>query len=272
MMGKSHALSGGVGWLAGCAALTVAGLPLHPATVLIGAAVSTGMALAPDVDHPGSTIARTLGPVTRLAATGVASGAAALRLASCRHCAVRPDRGGHRAVTHTGLGALAAGLGAGLLAVFASRTVAIVVVGFAVWLAAHTALSSRTRARIGDLLLPGRFRYLGKGAHRFAAAVGALLVGGAAAAWADGVLPSGPGLWWIGLAVFWGFLAHSLGDSLTFSAVPLLWPLRIRGCRWAPVGTPRWMRFRTGSRAETGVVWLMAAAGIGAVWLLAAHQ
>ncbi|MDM4723442.1 hypothetical protein QTQ03_30015 [Micromonospora sp. WMMA1363] len=53
-----------------------------------------------------------MGPVTRLIARGTAAGAAALRTASCRCCT---GRGGHRAVTHTLLFAVAAGLLVSLL-------------------------------------------------------------------------------------------------------------------------------------------------------------
>ena len=269
MMGRSHALSGGVGWLAGCAALTAAGVTVDPAAVVFGAAVSTGCALAPDVDHPQSTVAHSLGWLTRGVATGVSRGAAALRTASCLHCASGPDRGGHRAVTHTAAGAAMVGGITANLCLWFGRTPALWVIAITVWLAVHAALSSRTRARIGDMILPGRFRRMGKGAHRFAAMLGAIIVAGFAAAMADSALPA-DNLWWVGLAVFWGWLAHILGDGLTYSAVPLWWPIQIRGCRWTPVGTPRWMRFRTGSRTETAVVWLMVFAGIGSVLVLGA--
>ncbi|WP_239171135.1 metal-dependent hydrolase [Actinoplanes campanulatus] len=73
-MGRSHALSGGVGWLAGCAALTAAGAAPAPAAVVFGAAIATGMALAPDVDHPKSTIAHSVGHLTRMLAGGVSPG------------------------------------------------------------------------------------------------------------------------------------------------------------------------------------------------------
>ncbi|GIE76545.1 membrane protein [Actinoplanes philippinensis] len=267
MLGKSHALSGGVGWLAGSALAAAAGHAPPAVAVVAGAAVSTGMALLPDLDHPESTVARTLGPLTRILAGAVSIGAASLRSASCRHCLTGRGRGGHRGITHTAVGAVVLGLAVGVLCALTVPSVGLWVVGLSVWLAAHAALSSRTRARIGDMLLPGRFRRLGKGAHRFAAAVGAVLV---AVVFVAAIQDRAGSWWWLGLAVFWGCLAHSLGDALTFSAVPLLWPARIRGCRWTPVGTPRWMRFRTGSPAETVVVWLMAAAGAGSVLLLGA--
>ncbi|GGN87362.1 membrane protein [Actinoplanes lobatus] len=267
MMGRSHALSGGVGWLAGCAVLTAAGAAPAPAAVVFGAAVATGMALAPDVDHPKSTIAHSVGYPTRLLAGGVSRAAAALRTASCRHCSTGRPRGGHRAVTHTALGAVVAGLVAAGVSLWAGRTAVLWIIGVSVWLAAHSALSPRTRARVGDMILPGRFRRF---APRFTAAVGAVLVGGVGAALAAALIPAGAAVWWVGLAVAWGWLAHALGDALTFSAVPLWWPLRIRGCRWTPVGAPHWARFRTGSPTETGVVWAMVALGVGSVLLLGA--
>jgi membrane-bound metal-dependent hydrolase YbcI (DUF457 family) len=267
MLGKSHALSGAVGWLAGCALLAELGHHPSGVTTWVGAAVSTGMALLPDLDHPGSTVARTLGPATRLLSTGVAKVAAHARGLSCDHCLAAPDRGGHRGLTHTALGALFAGVLVALGGWRLGQTFALIVVGFAVWLGTHAALSSKWRAKIGDMVLPGRFRRRGKSAFRFTAGIGALLVAGVAVGALHSEAPTG-GWWWIGLPVAWGCLAHSLGDAMTFSAVPLWWPLEVRGCRWTNVGTPRWMRFRTGSRVETFVVLLMGAAGIGAMYVL----
>ncbi|WP_433732013.1 metal-dependent hydrolase [Actinoplanes sp. CA-051413] len=146
------------------------------------------------------------------------------------------------------------------------QATAMALIGFAAWLASHTALTSTTRAKIGDWLLPGKFRRHGKRSFRFTAGVGAVLVGALAAiAFTDPAITS---WWWLGIPVAWGCLAHSLGDALTYSAVPLWWPLEIRGCRWAPVGTPRWMRFRTGSRVETCVVAVMAVAGAISMYVL----
>jgi membrane-bound metal-dependent hydrolase YbcI (DUF457 family) len=260
MLGKSHALSGAVGWVAGCAVLAELGAAPSGVVIGVGAAVSTGMALLPDLDHPGSTVARTLGPATQLAARLVARIASATRRSSCKHCANRSN-GGHRGLTHTAVGAAAFGLLVAGLGLVLGEWFALLVVGFAVWLGAHAALSSTWRARIGDAILPGRFRSRGRHAFRFTAGVGALLV---AVLFTSSVAGTVSTWWWIGIAVFWGCFAHILGDALTFSAVPLWWPLEVRGCRWTNVGTPRWMRFRTGSRTETVVVVMMAVVGVGA--------
>lgn len=265
-MGRSHALSGAVGWLAGCAALDVVGLEVPGAVIAAGVVVSTGFALLPDLDHEGSTVSRTLGPVTGFLSGLTAGLSVTVRSSSCRHCGGHDD-GGHRGLTHTAAGALVMGLlvaGCGLLW---PAVTAVVVVGFAAWLAAHTALSAKTRAKVGDWLLPGKFRRRGKRAFRFTAGTGAALIGALVCLLL--VDPTAGSWWWLGLPVFWGCLAHTLGDALTYSAVPLWWPARIRGCRWTAVGIPRWMRFRTDSRTEKLVVVLMFVAGAVAVHTLA---
>jgi membrane-bound metal-dependent hydrolase YbcI (DUF457 family) len=87
MMGRSHALSG---------ALAFAGVslvyPLSPAELVIGAAVTTGAALLPDIDHPQATVSNTFGPITRVFSW-----------------AIRTLAGGHRVGTHSiaGIAALA---------------------------------------------------------------------------------------------------------------------------------------------------------------------
>jgi membrane-bound metal-dependent hydrolase YbcI (DUF457 family) len=246
VMGRSHALSGAVAWLGGCALL--AGLGARPAvgTVVVGAVVTAGAALLPDIDHPGSVVARSLGPVTRLVAQGTATGAAALRTASCRCCT---GRGGHRAVTHTVVFAVVAGAVVSLLCWWGGDVAAAVVAGLAAALAVRGMLRRRTRGAYG-------------------AAGSGLLIGVMAAA-----LPGpGGGWWWVGLPLGLGCLVHALGDALTFTRVPLLWPIRIRGCRWAALGVWAPLRFRTGSAAELLVVVpaLLVLGGISA-WTLVAR-
>jgi membrane-bound metal-dependent hydrolase YbcI (DUF457 family) len=205
--------------------------------------VTAGASLLPDIDHPGSTVARTLGPATRLLARTVSWVADWVRDRTCGCCAT-PTTGGHRTLTHTAVGAATMGAvvsGTGLLF---GRWVAAVVV-FCV-----AALAVRA--------LPRRWRRKGS-------AVGVGLVAGLAVLG----LPADASWWWVGLAVALGCLVHSLGDALTLSAVPLWWPLRIRGCRWHRCGMPRALRFRTGSRVELWlVVPTLLAVGGGSVWVL----
>ena len=62
---------------------------------------------------------------------------------------------------------------------------------------------------------------------------------------------------WLGAAVTLGMLVHAVGDAVTESGAPLLWPVPIRGRTWYPVGGPRVARFRTGGVVES---WLVAPA------------
>lgn len=245
VMGRSHALSGAVAWLGGCAAAAAWGARPTAGTVVVGAAVAAGAALLPDIDHPGSVVARSMGPVTRLIARGAAAGAAALRQSSCGCC---PDRGGHRAVTHTLVFAVAAGAVVSLLCWLGGDLAAAVVAGLAAALATRGMLRRRTRGTFG-------------------AAVVGLLVGAMATA-----LPGpGGGWWWLGVPLGLGCLVHSLGDALTHARVPLLWPIRVHGCRWAALGMWGPLRFRTGSVVEVALVvpTLLVAGGFSA-WLLIA--
>ncbi|WP_033775167.1 metal-dependent hydrolase [Salinispora pacifica] len=244
VMGRSHALSGAVVWLCGCAGAAVWGAQPAAGTVVVGAAVAAGAALLPDIDHPGSVVARSLGPVTRMIARGTAAGAAALRRSSCGCCT---DRGGHRAVTHTLVFAVTAGLVVSLVCWLGGDVAAAIVAGLAAALAARGLLRRRTRGMFG------------------VAGVG-LLVGVMAAA-----LPGpGGGWWWLGVPLGLGCLTHSLGDALTHSRVPLLWPIRVRGCRWAALGMWAPLRFRTGSAVELLlVVPALVLAGGFSTWMLA---
>lgn len=244
VLGRTHVVSAVAGWLAGCAAVTAAGWQPDPAVVAAGGLVAAGCALLPDIDHPEATISVSLGPVTGLFADGVAWLSGRARGWSCRHCRTAPRRGGHRAITHTGLFAVLVGL---VLSLAAWRWPAVGPV--VVWTA--TALTGRamlSRRRRRNLVVAGY------------ATAAAVLAAGSVGSW-----------WWVGVPVAWGTLAHCLGDAATLSGAPLAWPLRVRGCRWTPLGTPRRLRFRTGRSGERRVWWalLLVCAGSGA-YLLAA--
>lgn len=242
MMGRSHAISGAAGWLGVCAA--AAPLVGRPPVVVTtcGAVVAAAAALLPDVDHPQSTVSRSLGPVTGTIARVVSRASDTIRDATCGCCTTRGGDG-HRTLTHTAVFAVAAG----------------VVVSAAGWVGGHITAAIAVAASIGLASLVVRLR------RRTRAAVPALAIAAAAAIahWGHDVT-----WWWLGLPVGLGVLLHALGDAATHSGAPLLWPLRVRGCRWQRVGTPRWARFRTGSPVETVVAGLMAAGGLTAGWAL----
>ncbi|PZG17827.1 hydrolase [Micromonospora craterilacus] len=235
-MGRTHAASGAVGWLAGCAALGLAGQSVPGAVATAGAIVAAGWALVPDLDHPRSTASVSLGPVTGGASWVTAALSRWVSRVTCSCC--DGDADGHRALTHTAAFAVVVGVLFGVAGWQLGAAAGVPVVAVSAALAARGLLSRRRRRG-------------GYGVLVVAVAVGAVAAQG------------GPGWWWIGVPVAWGMLAHCLGDAATLSAVPLWWPLRIRGCRWAVVGSPRWLRFKTGGRAERVVWWLLLAAGAG---------
>jgi membrane-bound metal-dependent hydrolase YbcI (DUF457 family) len=141
-------------------------------------------------------------------------------------------------VTHTALFAVALGLVAGVAGWLAGPRAGLPVVWVATGLAARAMLTRRQRGTLGAVLL----------ASFVTVAV---------------YVTAGPSWWWIGVPVAWGTLAHSLGDAVTKHGAPLVWPWRIRGCRWARVGTPGWLRFRTGGLVERAVWVLLLVGAVG---------
>lgn len=242
MMGTGHATSGALVWGIGCAAAT--GLGHRPSlfTAAVGALVCAGWALAPDIDHPGSTVARCGGWVTRILAVGFGSFGALVH-ARTKTQADRPDLDGHRTLSHTAVWALFSGLvvvAAQLL--WPHWTMAVVV-----FMAVHVGLIA---------LLPGRWkRFWVQLGRRRGSRVTVSTPLGVALLLAVVVYqqPAGRG-WWLGVAVALGSLVHCLGDCLTDSRCPILWPIPIvrdgRRLRWCPIGPPRRYTFSAGGPVE----------------------
>lgn len=232
-MGRTHALTG---WCAGLAVAPLVGVGSLAQTVVF-AATTAGYALLPDLDHPGARASKLLGPFTGLLSR-------MLRWCSKRLYAVTKGprdedvSGGHRHLSHTVLFAVvfgvAAACGAG-----ASPWVAVGVVLLGVLLAEDA---------LGDWLAP--------------------VAGGAAVWWAWnasphvlGELEQMGGL--LGVAVTVGCVTHCLGDALTESGCPFLFPLPIAGETWYELRPPAVLRFRTGKRVENVVVFpVFAVAGV----------
>jgi membrane-bound metal-dependent hydrolase YbcI (DUF457 family) len=231
MMGRSHALSG---WCAGLAVAPLIGLT-SVAEMVPFAAATAGYALVPDLDHPGASASRLLGPVTRLVSGAVRTFSGVLYNLT-KGPRDEDSTGKHRHATHTlaaaiGLGILAASLGdRGKWAVLAVAVtglllaadalgdwIILVALGAAAWSVTGTALPGTTAAD--------------------AVQAGLSEIGG-----------------WIGMAVGLGMFVHCLGDSLTRSGCPWLWPLPIRGETWYELRLPRLLRFSTDSWVERLVI------------------
>lgn len=292
-MAKGHAVTGAATWIGGCVAATIAarrGLPAPNPTwyqLFAGAIICAGAALLPDIDHPDSTVTRSLGPISRILSAILAWIAGATRRITCGHCLTLPRVGGHRALTHTALFAIAVGVGIGWLAAAHGKTVATIVVAASAFLASFPALSKAGRAKVGGILLPDRLEHLsfeavtGRGdgrskqaiGRRLAAFIGSVVIACVTTLILQAIVGNLDNWWWVGLAVGGGVLIHTLGDLVTKSAVPLLWPLPIRGCSWRSVGPPRWMRITTGGTAEKVITFVFGLAGLGGLaYLLVGTQ
>ena len=200
MLGRDHALLGavaGVGLAEPVARLAHTALP--PGQVAAAGAICAGFALLPDIDEPGSTVSRKLGPLSEAVA------AVTNKLA-----------GGHRQATHTlwfagGMAALVWWLGR-----FALAAPILVYASLALTL---------------TMVVPAGFARKGS----FVA-----LIGPVAAGWAvwraltgswltDPTRVADPHTWaWLPAAAGAGVVLHLVGDMLTATGVPLLWPLRLR--------------------------------------------
>ncbi|MFC0628506.1 metal-dependent hydrolase [Kribbella deserti] len=231
-MGRSHALSG---WCAGLAVAPLVGLT-SMAEIVPFAAATAGYALVPDLDHPGASASRLLGPITGLVSRAVRTFSSIL-YAATKGPRDEDSTGKHRHATHTLaaallLGWLAAGAGAsgGQWAVFG-------VALFGLILAADV---------LGDWVLI------------VAAIAGFWTVSGTHLPGADAAVALQQGFdqigSWIGAAVAVGMFVHCLGDSLTRSGCPWLWPLPIRGETWFEIRPPRRLRFSTNSWVERLII------------------
>jgi membrane-bound metal-dependent hydrolase YbcI (DUF457 family) len=230
VLGVSHATSGAAAGLAVAGlAPRAAGIVPAPGTVVTFALVCAGAALLPDLDHPSSDATRRFS-VASAVASHVVRPFSALVFDLTRG---RRDtgRGTHRGLTHTAVAAVALGL-------------------------AVNAASARwgTPVLLGTLFVCLALAV--KGLDALVPGPPSLLVAGGLTAAVELALPGGTDgtAGWLGTAVTLGMLVHSLGDAVTESGAPLLWPVRIRGRSWYPVGGPRPLRMRTGGAVERWIV------------------
>lgn len=254
MMGTTHIAAGGATWLAGCAVAAAVGYRPSLAFIVVGTVVCAGSSLAPDFDHPGATVARTCGRLSKWAARLVARLSAYVYAETCTDYD-RSDADGHRTLTHAMIGALAIGPAIGAL---------MLVVG-------EVELRAGRFHATGGQLLGGWLVFASlvlvqrgwTGRTRVVLPVAATLV---VVWWID--LPEAG--WWLGAAVTAGCLSHQITDAFTLQGCPLFWPLPVMGQRWYPVRLPERMRIRTGRKWERRLVlypsWVLVVAAAG--WLV----
>lgn len=230
-MGVSHATSGAVLGLAiaGYVPVLVGAAEPTAGSVLTFAAVCAGAALLPDLDHPASFATRRFEIFTWLSKYLIRPlSGLVYRLTRGRR---DTGKGKHRGLTHTIVGALLLG---GAINLASMRWGTPVLVGT---LFVCIALAIKGL----DHLVPGPPSLVIAAGLTFA--IEEYVPGGTAGT-----------AGWLGTAVALGMVVHSIGDAVTESGAPLLWPLPIRQRRWYPIGSPRILRFRAGGTVETRLV------------------
>ena len=229
MLGHDHALSGALAFAAAAPLLHVTGVHLA-----VGMALTAGAGVFPDLDEPGSTIARTFGFLT---------GAFAW--------IVHKISGGHRKGTHslTGVALMAVAS----LAAASWQTGALTARPERWWQLVPTAL-------ILALLFSAGFRALHIGGHHGDAAgiaLAALMI------WKGWALITPRNVPILAVCVVLGMLAHIAGDMCTHDGCPLLYPLS----RHEFGLLPEPMRITTNKLAERWLVSPLLLAGLAyLVW------
>lgn len=228
MMGRTHAITGVTAWLAAVPVIGAAA-GLSYGQIALGCALSAGAAMAPDADHPGTTICRTYGPITNLPARVVSFLAR-----------------GHRKGTHSLLG----------VAVFTAGAYWCQHVGGAArWLLMWVLLGVACRAL--GIAIPR---------HRsITAIVHALTMAGVTALVVASGIDTTQVLPW---AMLVGCLAHLAGDLITDQGVPLLWPLRTR-FSFDLIDTNGWVEPVIGVAATIAAVALAALLTPADIYLIA---
>lgn len=212
-----------------------------PAAVAAGIGLFLFGKVAPDLDHRSSSVTRSWWLLSK-AYSAIVRGVARFAYETSRGPGDPQGAAVHRGFTHTLPGAL---LGGALL---------VVVI-----------LAGPIPTSVGCGLAIGSAGYVyDRGWRIWAALTGA---GIGYFAWVD-LLAAVPWVWFVFTV---GCFAHAVDDCVTTAGAPLRFPFKDeKGRRWRKVGTPEWMRFDTGSRVETAVVWgaLIATSGLLYLFLL----
>lgn len=196
MLWRSHMVLGAGSWLAlQTLSGPLTGAPLEPRERVIGAVAAAGGALVCDMDTPTSRLARSLGPLTRVAAHGIG------RLF-----------GGHRHGTHSPV--FCAAVGALCATALAQHELVRLAPGVSVTVGQLAAIA------IGYLAAALSVAMLLQLHGPRAALAAAVLVAAAAATHPP------PALVWAAFTI--GCFSHLLGDYLTPEGVMLAWPFTQR--------------------------------------------
>jgi membrane-bound metal-dependent hydrolase YbcI (DUF457 family) len=244
--GPTHAVMGLAAWGAVSLLAIAHGVAMDSHTWLAGAALTSGAALLPDLDHPPATVSRSFGPVTKVLSRGVDLGSVGIYNLTRLKC--DPHRnGGHRTFTHTMVFAALAGIATTSLVRLDNTWVTAVLLFFFAGLGVRGLLHEWDHA-----------------ADTFVVIVFSIAITWECWKWVrDDQHTAG----WFGVAVIVGCLAHCIGDAITEDGCPMLWPFPLGRRLWRPIGPPTPMRYRTGGKVE--MLFVGPLCTVLSVWLAA---
>jgi membrane-bound metal-dependent hydrolase YbcI (DUF457 family) len=244
--GPTHAVMGLAAWGAVALLANSHGIAVDAHTWVAGAALTSGAALLPDLDHPPATVSRSFGPVTEVASRGV--DLFSVGVYNMTRLSGDPHRnGGHRTFTHT--------------AVFAAITGTITT---SLVLLNNPWITAALLFFFAGLGVRGLLHEWDHAADTFVVIVLSLLITWECWRW---VHTGSDRAAWFGVAVITGCLAHLVGDAITEEGCPILWPVPIGRHLWYPIGLPKPMRYRTGGRVE--MLFVGPLCTVLSVWLAA---
>jgi membrane-bound metal-dependent hydrolase YbcI (DUF457 family) len=255
MMGPGHALMGAI---AGLSIGMIADLPVG--MIFISSLISAGAALLPDADHSSSTFRYSFG-WPGLWITKLLDWFSTLVYAATK-TSKDPNRiGGHRTLTHTIIFNVAFGVGIYYAATFTVYIQYLVIFVFSL-LGLRSLLSKGIGPfipfylpKVRNVVYPRskiyKARKSRKSILRLSKASAFLLAVFISGLFVVQVAPEfNPIL--LAIIIGTGSLVHLIGDALTNSGVPLLWPLPISGKVWFRVKAP--ITFDTGSDIELNII------------------
>lgn len=249
MMGRSHTLCGLIVGVGLAAAVPHAPLPVR----LLLVPVTGGAALLPDLDHPSSKIAHSLGFLTRGIAKAIDEISVAIYHATRLDGDPSHREGGHRLITHTVPGCAFFGVESCVAELIHPIVGAI---HLALLLGLLTGwvrqLGRKVQHNVGGVIKAVSPKCVNEALTSVLRNAGMVFVlVGAYLSWS--VMTQYPTWWWLWpIAVFTGALAHLGGDACTNSGVPLWFPLARGDKRWSKVKLP--VTFETGQEVETYTV------------------
>lgn len=247
-MGPTHALSGLAIFLLIVALIPGFGdnyLNSNSLWVLIIATLTTvGAALLPDLDNTSSTVRNSLGIVGSVISTGFRATSLVMQSTiRTRKDDANPDP--HRGFWHTFVASIIFGLVTWFLTniqteltlpLFGTITIGFIIAFFLSFILVHLALTALIASSFKKLKKSFPFGEVLSFAISFTLTFLLFLR-----------IPSDVNFLWLSISITLGMMIHILGDAMTVSGVPFLWPIPIRGKMWWNI---RFTKMKAGGTLE----------------------